>query len=867
MVAFGKTLKDEHVPEWREAYVNYEALKACVDLISEASQGERRSAPSLTAHDEETGGKWRLVEPSGSASVAPRVHVYEAFGRHWSTVASSWPWQRHRRSSNPVCPAIMVVRESYWRENGGREERLRTRWRTRQHASPTHRDVSASSVRPTPSRRPEEQAQEQEQEQEQFQEQREGPAGASPPGSPLPLGAPAALFGNNVAWADAEAAFFRRLDAELNKVDCFYQRKKRECTERFHQMEEQLQTLQRLRQVQGGSQAYALSFPSGLIDALRRGRGVRKLARAQAMLELAIGELHYALMCLNSYGYLNALAIAKILKKHDKVAGWCALEPYLDAVRQAEFASSTEVTVLVQRVEDEFSAYLSQEPGQLTRSLRVVRPSTSHCMSFTLGALMGVLCCLLAYLALLLDNGPPQPEPRERFLQSVFPVYRGLLLIILHFLVYGLDLLVFARARINYPFIFGFRRGTELTGPQFLLSATAAGALVLTALIGHLTLQQLGPSSPWGWLGPLHPYLDLTPGVLLLLFLGIFLCPFNVCWRPSRAFFLRTMGRIACAPFFTVRSFHDLHYGFCYYAGGSFRTEAWAPCRDSATFTAHNLYVGLLPFVWRLLQCLRRYGHGRSHPVERLQLVNAGKYAAACGVLVARHIHKHVDPVTCWWSLPLFVATACVASVYSFLWDITMDWDLMRWQRHHVDAAVASMSDRTPANGSSRFSKGKGNEASTRTNGSSHIACNSLVDRSSHVASSTAGVLRTNNGAGGGAAGDSSNGRVSRLSSPGSWLCWHSWRTWLVRERELFLSVRGKYIGALVVNAALRLTWVFSIIPSPFGASLPGELLDLLLSALEVVRRGIWNILRVENEHLNNVGQFRETQAMPLPFT
>jgi len=37
------------------------------------------------------------------------------------------------------------------------------------------------------------------------------------------------------------------------------------------------------------------------------------------------------------------------------------------------------------------------------------------------------------------------------------------------------------------------------------------------------------------------------------------------------------------------------------------------------------------------------------------------------------------------------------------------------------------------------------------------------------------------------------------------------------------------------------------------------------LGGLEIVRRGIWNIFRVENEGVNNTGKFRAVDLIPLP--
>lgn len=43
-------------------------------------------------------------------------------------------------------------------------------------------------------------------------------------------------------------------------------------------------------------------------------------------------------------------------------------------------------------------------------------------------------------------------------------------------------------------------------------------------------------------------------------------------------------------------------------------------------------------------------------------------------------------------------------------------------------------------------------------------------------------------------------------------------------------------------------------------------LLDTSLAMLEILRRVIWNVFRLENEQLNNCGLFRATKDIPLPF-
>ncbi|KAI3808661.1 hypothetical protein L1987_24618 [Smallanthus sonchifolius] len=84
---------------------------------------------------------------------------------------------------------------------------------------------------------------------------------------------------------------------------------------------------------------------------------------------------------------------------------------------------------------------------------------------------------------------------------------------------------------------------------------------------------------------------------------------------------------------------------------------------------------------------------------------------------------------------------------------------------------------------------------------------------------------------------------------------------------KLLLPHRSIYFLAMVVNVILRLAWmqtVFDFHEAPF---LHRTALIALISSLEIIRRGIWNFFRLENEHLNNVGKYRAFKSVPLPFS
>ncbi|KAK4780877.1 hypothetical protein SAY87_016983 [Trapa incisa] len=86
---------------------------------------------------------------------------------------------------------------------------------------------------------------------------------------------------------------------------------------------------------------------------------------------------------------------------------------------------------------------------------------------------------------------------------------------------------------------------------------------------------------------------------------------------------------------------------------------------------------------------------------------------------------------------------------------------------------------------------------------------------------------------------------------------------WL--RNELMLRRKSIYYLSMALNLVLRLAWLQTVLHYNFG-SVDYRVTGLFLAALEVIRRGLWNFYRLENEHLNNAGKFRAVKTVPLPF-
>ncbi|KAJ0754393.1 putative SPX domain-containing protein [Helianthus annuus] len=96
-------------------------------------------------------------------------------------------------------------------------------------------------------------------------------------------------------------------------------------------------------------------------------------------------------------------------------------------------------------------------------------------------------------------------------------------------------------------------------------------------------------------------------------------------------------------------------------------------------------------------------------------------------------------------------------------------------------------------------------------------------------------------------------------------LCRNSENPWL--RDKLILPNRSVYFIAMVLNVILRLAWMQTVLDFHEAPFLHRNALIAIVAILEIIRRGIWNFFRLENEHLNNVGKFRVVKSVLLPFS
>lgn len=80
---------------------------------------------------------------------------------------------------------------------------------------------------------------------------------------------------------------------------------------------------------------------------------------------------------------------------------------------------------------------------------------------------------------------------------------------------------------------------------------------------------------------------------------------------------------------------------------------------------------------------------------------------------------------------------------------------------------------------------------------------------------------------------------------------------------EIVYSSRSYYYFAIVEDFVLRFVWALSLALTELDY-IQGDVMTTILAPLEVFRRFVWNFFRLENEHLNNCGNFRAVRDISV---
>ncbi|KAI7754343.1 hypothetical protein M8C21_006031, partial [Ambrosia artemisiifolia] len=231
------------------------------------------------------------------------------------------------------------------------------------------------------------------------------------------------------------------------------------------------------------------------------------------MIRGAFIELYKGLGYLKTYRHLNMLAFAKILKKFDKVTSKQVLPIYLKVVESSYFNSSNKIIKLADEVEEIFVKQFTEDNRR--KAMKYLKPTQrkeSHAVTFFIGLFTGCFIALfVGYAIMAHTTGTYGPQTNTIYMETVYPLLSMFSLLFLHFFLYGCN-------------IFMWRK-------------------TLGVLFVHLSLMEKGYT---------YSQVELIPGLLLLAFLVLLVCPIDIVYKSSRYRLLSVLRNIILSPLYKV---------------------------------------------------------------------------------------------------------------------------------------------------------------------------------------------------------------------------------------------------------------------------------------------------------------------------
>ncbi|XP_072968909.1 phosphate transporter PHO1-2-like [Typha angustifolia] len=403
----------------------------------------------------------------------------------------------------------------------------------------------------------------------------------------------------------------------------------------------------------------------------------KKIQCAEKMVRGAFIELYRGLGLLKKYSSLNMVAFTKIMKKFEKVSNQQqSSTAFSEKVKRSHFISSDKVVKLADEVESIFTKHFAgNDRKKAMKFLRPQQPKDSHMITFFMGLFTGSFVTLFTVYAILAHfSGIFSSSTETGYVETIYPVFSMVALLSLHIFLYGCNLFMWKSTRINHNFIFDFSSTTALKHRDAFLICASFMTTVVGAMVIHLVLRSTNISSQ---------HADALPGALLLLFMTLLLCPFNVFYRSTRYCLLRVLRNIVLSPFYKVLMvdffmadqltsqiplLRHMEFTACYFMAGGFKTHSYETCTRSNQYKLLAYVISFLPYYWRAMQCIRRYmeeGYDINH------LANGGKYVSAM-VAAAVRMKYAMEPSPLWLAAVIISSTA--ATFYQLYWDFVKDW-------------------------------------------------------------------------------------------------------------------------------------------------------------------------------------------------
>ncbi|KRZ99302.1 uncharacterized protein AC631_04950, partial [Debaryomyces fabryi] len=269
--------------------------------------------------------------------------------------------------------------------------------------------------------------------------------------------------------------------------------------------------------------------------------------------------VHYgALSLLKSFRELNRTAFRKITKMYDQTMNTSISVPYMKKIdNESYFQTSDTLDRLISQTEELYIVFFDSPTTDRKTSLENLK-SISYALNskvqksyyapfFTSGLLLGIgfpIFILGLYVALRETLSGDLPEGK-----FLLQIWGGFFLLILAFLLFGINMYVFDLFKINYRFIFEFNLVSTLNYKQFLLLPSFGFAFF--SILCWFSLNDFWPD--------IFPGRD-WPWIFFVVMIVLFIWPGNQFYASSRKWLQVALWRLLLSGFYPVE-FRDFFLG------------------------------------------------------------------------------------------------------------------------------------------------------------------------------------------------------------------------------------------------------------------------------------------------------------------
>jgi len=411
----------------------------------------------------------------------------------------------------------------------------------------------------------------------------------------------------------------------------------------------------------------------------------------QSGISIACVNLYRTLNMLNNFVYLNKIGFDKIAKKFDKASGGHYRKTFEKKIAKTYFATSQGVSELLRDCAAFFANHF--ESGDVSKAkVRLLAKMTEGLYrksdTLWLGMKIGIVITLLFWNAF---NITVSPNLHINAGMSVYiPLYRAVGLMIALVWMWGFNVFIWSRYRINHVFIFEISPRLKLNHFEIWDEAASLSIVVLLNSLLFLHHQQYRLKTRLSEI--VYP-LALVAFILIKILSQVFTGQGKT--GSVQKDIMYSMGSVFIAPFGRARFcdcyladyfcsmqkiFADLQYSVCFYAIGF---ESIDPLQGSATCT--NLgpilvpFVHALPYWWRFHQCMHRYLETQKRWPN---LANAFKYMLCQVTVIIASLHPVFSqyqeapwsPLRVFWFVLIIITT-----IYTYIWDLVLDWGLLEF--------------------------------------------------------------------------------------------------------------------------------------------------------------------------------------------